>query len=191
MARSHPLLQRLETERFILRPLGRIEAYRIGYGNWNRDPEIMRNLIHSAKPLNAWQWLRRMVWVNGRTKFSHAVIPKKGGAPIGMHSVKLHKHRSATLVVAIHDRAWWGEMAVAEIRRAVIDHAFEHKVVDRFCCSVIARNMPSVFNYKKLGFRHVGTLHRAQCDPVSNELFDTLIFELLREDWEKQRVVHG
>ena len=69
----------------------------------------------------------------------------------------------------------------------MIDHAFENKVVDRLCCTVTARNAASVFNYKKLGFKHVGTLHQAQCDPVSGELFDTLIFELLRADWEKQR----
>ena len=52
---------------------------------------------------------------------------------------------------------------------------------------VQARNAASVFNYKKLGFKHVGTLHQAQCDPVSGELFDMLVFELLRADWEKQR----
>jgi RimJ/RimL family protein N-acetyltransferase len=128
-----------------------------------------------------------MVWVNGRSKFSHAIIPKGGGKPIGIHGMTLQKHRSATMVVAVHDREWWGKKAVAEVRSAVIDHAFEKGVVDRFCCTVNARNAASVFNYKKLGFRHVGTLHEAQCDPVSGELFDMLIFELLRVDWEKQR----
>ena len=63
---------------------------------------------------------------------------------------------------------------------------FRNQVIDRICCTVTARNTASVFNYKKLGFNHVGTLHQAQCDPVSGELFDTLIFELLRADWEKQ-----
>ena len=53
MAKPHPMLQPLETERFILRPLGRFEAFRIGRSNWNHDPEIMRNLIHSAKPLDS------------------------------------------------------------------------------------------------------------------------------------------
>lgn len=181
------MLQRLETERFMLRPLGRLEAFRIGHGNWNHDPEIMRNLIHSPKPLNAWRWLRKMVWVNGRSKFSHAIVPKQGGAPIGIHGMTLQKHRSATLIVAVHDRRWWGKNAVAEVRRAIVDHAFENDVLDRFCCTVQARNTASVFNYKKLGFKHVGTLHNAQCDPVSGELYDTLVFELLRADWEKQR----
>ncbi len=187
MARSHPMRQALETERFILKPLGRVEAYRIGRGNWNHDQEMMRNLIYSAEPLNPWRWMRKMVWVNGRSKFSHAILPKSGGQPIGIHGVTLQRHRSAAMVVAIHDREWWGQKVVAEIRRAVIDHAFECRVTDRFCCSVNARNVASIFNYKKLGFNHVGTLHKAQFDPVSGELFDTLIFELLRGDWEWQR----
>jgi RimJ/RimL family protein N-acetyltransferase len=185
------MLQRLETERFILRPLSRIESYRIGHGNWNHDPEIMRNLIYSPKPLNPWRWLRKMVWVNGKSKFSHAIVPKEGGTPIGIHGMTLQKYRSATLIVAIHDRAWWGKQVVAEVRKAVVDYAFEQQVIDRFCCTVAARNLPSVFNYKKLGFNHVGTLHQAQCDPVSGELFDTLVFELLRADWEKQRMRHA
>lgn len=191
MPKNHPMLQGLETERFILRPLGRVEAYSIGRSNWNHDPEIMRNLIHSAKPLNRWRWLKKMVWVNGKSKFSHAIVPKEGGAPIGIHGMTLQKHRSATLIVAIHDRSWWGKKVVAEVRKAVIDHAFEQKVIDRLCCTVNARNVASVFNYKKLGFKHVGTLHQAQYDPVSCELFDTLVFELLRADWEKQGKPHA
>ena len=116
MAKPHPMLQPLETERFILRPLGRIEAFRIGRSNWNHDPEIMRNLIHSAKPLDPWRWLKKMVWVNGRSKFSHAIVPKDGGKPIGIHGMTLQKYRSATLVVAVHDREWWGKKVVAEVR---------------------------------------------------------------------------
>jgi RimJ/RimL family protein N-acetyltransferase len=187
MAKPSPMLDRLETERFILKPLGRMEAYRIGRANWNHDPEIMRNLIHSPKPLDPWRWLKKMVWVNGKSKFSYAILPKEGGEAIGIHGITLQKHRSALLVVAVHDRQWWGRKVVAEVRRAIIDHAFEKQVIDRVCCTVQARNTASVFNYKKLGFKHVGTLHQAQCDPVSGELFDTLIFELLRADWEKQR----
>jgi RimJ/RimL family protein N-acetyltransferase len=186
-AKHHPMLDHLETERFILKPLGRFEAYRIGRRNWNHDPEIMRNLVHSAKPLDPWRWLRKMVWVNGRSKFSHAIVPRDGGEPIGIHGLTLQKYRSATLVVAVHDRNWWGKKVVAEVRQAVIDHAFEREVVDRLCSTVTARNTASVFNYRKLGFKHVGTLHRAQRDPVSGEVFDTLIFEMLRSDWEKRR----
>src|SRR5688572_10975094 len=62
MSKRHPLLDGLETERFVLQPLGRIDAFRIGYYNWNGDAEIMRNLIHSAVPLKPWRWFRRMVW---------------------------------------------------------------------------------------------------------------------------------
>jgi RimJ/RimL family protein N-acetyltransferase len=193
MAKPHPMLRPIETERFALRPLGRMEAFRIGRGNWNHDPEIMRNLIHSGKPLGLWRWLRKMVWVNGRSKFSHAIVPKGSARPIGIHGMTLQKHRSATMVVAVHEREWWGKKVVAEIRSVVIDHAFENSVVDRFCCTVNARNAASVFNYKKLGFKHVGTLHEAQYDPVSGALFDMLIFELLRADWEKRgrRTTHA
>ena len=92
-----------------------------------------------------------MTWANGRTKFSHAIVPKEGGAAIGMHIVSLQKYRSASLTVVVHDRHWWGKKVVAEVRGGIIDYVFRNNIVDRVCCTVNARNMPSVFNYKKLG----------------------------------------
>ena len=91
------------------------------------------------------------------------------------------------MTVVVHDRDWWGKNVVAEVRSDIIDYAFEKRrrrsiLLHRHRTEHVA----SVFNYKKLGFTHVGTLHRAQCDPVSGEVFDTLIFELMRADWEKQ-----
>lgn len=183
--KPHPLLLPLETERFILAPLGRFGAFRISY-RWNKDPEIMRNLFYSPRPIKPWKWFRKHTWANGKTKFSHAIRTKSGDT-IGMHIVVLYPHRSAMLTIAVHDHGWWGKKVVEEVRRSLIDHMFAKDVIDRICCEVSPRNMPSVFNYRKLGFAHVGTLHKARCDPTTGITSDTLVFELLRDDWTSQR----
>ncbi len=66
----------------------------------------------------------------------------------------------------------------------MINHFLMYAPVDRFCGYVNARNFASIFNYRKLGFTHVGTLHRVTSDPVSGDVHDTLIFEMFRKEWE-------
>ena len=60
---------------------------------------------------------------------------------------------------------------------------FEHSDVERLYAQVVARNFPSIFNYRKLGFAHVGTLHRCRIDKANGQVQDMLIFEMFREQW--------
>jgi RimJ/RimL family protein N-acetyltransferase len=185
-----PLAQTLETERFLLDPVSRLTAFAISYP-WTKDPELIGDFTSSSAPRTRRKWYREMTRPNNRTKFCHAIYPKGNSKPIGMHMTALRNHRSAQTSIAIHDRTWWGKGAVEEVRTRIIDHFFEHGPVDRFWAAVKARNLPSVFNYRKLGYRHVGTLHRSQSDPVTGEIFDMVLFELFREDWDQRRKTLG
>ena len=185
-----PLARTLETERFVLDPVNRLTAFAISYP-WTKDSELIGDFTGSTAPRTRRKWYREMARPNNRTKFCHAIYPKGTSLPIGMHMTALRGYRSAETSVAIHDRAWWGKGVVAEVRAHIIGHFFEHGPVDRFAAAVNARNLPSVFNYRKLGFRHVGTLHRAKSNPVTGEVFDMVLFELFREDWEQNRKTPG
>ena len=46
-------------------------------------------------------------------------------------------------------------------------------------------NAASIFNYRRLGFAHVGTEHRVRRDPVDGKVFDLLAFEIFREHWQQ------
>lgn len=185
-----PLRHRIETERLELVPLGRFAAFRQSY-KWNSDPEILRSIYFTSKPMRRWKWYRRFVKPIGKHKFAHAIVPKGSDRPIGMHTVYFQGgHRSVSLTVVIDDRAWWGRKVVEELRARIVDIVFEADLADRICSAVAARNMPSIFNYKKLGFSHVGTFHKSRYDPVTQELEDMVFFELLREDWASRRPAH-
>ena len=181
----------IATERFTLEPLGRWRALQASY-HWTNDAEIIRNYSGSAAPRSRWRWYRQMVRPNKRTKFAHAIIPHGQKEPIGLHFVHIRPYRSAYLGIALHDRSWWGKDAAFEVRKCMINHFLQNAPVDRFCGYVNARNFASVFNYRKLGFTHVGTLHRVTADPVSGDVHDMLIFEMFRKDWEaRETVAHG
>lgn len=179
------LLRPLATERFLLEPLGRWRSFQESR-LWLEDPEILRNYTGSAERPSLRRWWRKGPRANGRTRFVHAIRPH-GGPIVGLHLMDLKPWRSADLAVVIHDRAWWGQDVVREARGALIAHALEHGAAERFSGYVNARNFASIFNYRRLGFRHAGTLRRMRADPIGGEVHDLLIFELLREDWKGWR----
>lgn len=74
-----------------------------------------------------------------------------------------------------------------EVRPCVIDHILTHSDMERFQTHVWGRNFQSIFNNRKLGFRHVVTEHRIHLNKVTNEVFDQLTFEMFREEWVERK----
>ena len=183
--RRSDLNRELETERFRLIPLNRWQVFRISYP-WTKDAELMRNATHSAAPRSPLRWYREMPRPDRRKRFAFAIVPKDQDRPIGIHSLRLGGYRSATFFVVIQDRNWWGKDVVYEVHCKLIDHFIAHGSIERFWAPIAARNFSSAFNYQKLGFQHVGTLHRSKSDPVTGEVFDILMFELMSDDWERR-----
>lgn len=173
----------LETERFALRSLGIGESYRLTVRHWLPDPVIMSGVAPRVPVRNAVKWFFTMERPNGRTKFTHAIELCNSGQLIGLNQTRLLPPSSAAMTIALHDRLWWGKGVVPEVRTAIIDALFSAGDVDRIGGQVLARNHPAVFNYKSLGFSHVGTLHRAAQNAATGGPEDVLLFELLRENW--------
>ena len=172
----------IESARFRLVPLSRWQAFRLTYG-WTKDSAFMSSYSGSGERRSPWKWYREMVRPNNRTRFVHAIVPRGETRPIGVHTITMRPYRSCLLAVGIYDRDWWGKGVVQEARARVIDHVFEHSGVERLYAQVVARNFPSIFNYRKLGFAHVGTLHRCRLDKATGEVQDMLIFEMFRDQW--------
>jgi RimJ/RimL family protein N-acetyltransferase len=178
------LARDLETENFRLRSLTLLEAMWLT-DSWRGDFELLGSMHRLQRPFTRLEWARRGPIPNNVTRFAFDIIPKQTGRSIGVHGVHLRDYRSANTQIALSDRTWWGRDAVVEVRARLINHFFRHADISRFESSVEGRNMAGIFIYRRLGFTHVGTLHRARRDPVSGRALDVLFFELLREDWER------
>lgn len=181
MARDE-MQKSIESDRFLLQPLGRWAAFRLTYP-WTQDSAFMSSYCGSGEARTRWKWYREMIRPNKRTKFAYAIVPHGQITPIGAHFLVLRGYRSCMLTVGIHDRNWWGKDVVQEVRSRLIDHIFDHTDIDRLYGQVMARNFASIFNYRKLGFKHVGTLHRCRMDKATGAPQDELIFEMFREQW--------
>jgi len=181
--RRNPELSRaIETERLLLKPIGKIRALRYELAI-NNDTELRAQLTHRIKRKTWLQCYRKGQMPNGRSRFTHEIVVKENGRAVGIHKIQLMHYRSAVLAVVILDRNWWGKAVPLEARKAILSYFARHAGVERFTGYVEARNFASILNYQKLGFKHSGTMHRANFDETGDRLVDYLYFELLKDDF--------
>lgn len=171
----------LETERFLLRCLGRVATFLLTR-RWRRDPELLEGLFLSPRPRSLLWWWFRGPRPNGRTRFAHAIIAKGSGEVIGLHTVVCQPGGHAHCHVGLHDRGWWGKGVVVEVRARLISHFFAHGT-ERFVATIDARNAPSIFNYRQLDFRVIGNGTTYDRDPLTGNGRPAVEFELRRENW--------
>jgi len=176
----------LETERFVLQPLGPMASFRLT-DRWRNDPELLSGLFQDSRPKGRLAWLLSGAIPIDAGRHAWSITPRGAAAPIGGHIIKTLGYRSAICTVALHDRDWWGKGVVVEVRARLMNHFFAHSDTERFYGIVSARNASSVFNYRRLGFDHTGTWHRALQDRATGEIIDLLHFEMFRARWQAGR----
>lgn len=174
----------LETERFILRPVGKLEL--IGDpGGWRTNRRIYRRLYFQSGPLSFRDWLKLGPFPDGEGRFTFAIIAKETRSVLGYHMVRRLGWQTAGNTVGIHDEGWLGKDVAVEVRIKLMNHFFRHSDIQRFTSRIEATNHPSIFTYRKLGYAHVGTLHRDRADPETGAPIDFLLFEALKDDWKR------
>lgn len=180
--KNRTLMTELETERFILRPVSALHL--IGDpGGWRTNRNIYRNLYFETQPLSFRRWLKLGPYPDGRSKFTYAILPRDAERAIGYYQVRLSGWHHANNSIGIHDETWLGRNVAVETRTRILNYYFTHGGVERFSARVAENNAPSIFTYRRLGFAHVGTLHRERADPDTGAPLDFLIFEMLKENW--------
>ncbi len=183
--RHRPMV--LETERFRLVSMSRAQVVRQTFA-WSNDKEIMAGFNETAGGWKRRRWRRRFRRFDDAGGFCFGIWPKEGGPMIGIHTISLNKAKdTATLSVMIGDRAWWGRKVVTEVRGYLVDWLFRTLRVHRVTGMTHSRNMPSLFNYRALGFVYEGAM-REHMTGLEGKRLDMVLFGLLRPEWEaKQR----
>ncbi len=174
----------LETPRFQLRSMSRRHAAKASLV-WTEDAEFMAAL---ELPAGGWllrRWRRRLPRFDNKQNFCLAITRKGEDRLLGYHTVQL-TDGVAFIGVVVGDKQWWGQGVVAETRAEVLRFLFEDLGVVRVWGTPIGRNMPSIYNYQRLGFVYEGALrqHRPTRD---GGRVDMPIFALLRDEWQARR----
>jgi RimJ/RimL family protein N-acetyltransferase len=176
----------LETDRFRLVPI-RPWSMANATWHWTRDTDALADIGWRTTGWTRRRWWRHLRKQTKGDRQCHGVWPKAGGPCIGLHLVSPQPTtRAAAIGVFIAERDWWGKGVVHEIRRAVIDDCFERMNMERVWAQVHGRNLASIYNYRKLGFTHEGTMRSAEVARDGVRM-DVLMYGLLRDEWRAQR----
>ena len=190
------LLWRKPPDPYLSRALS-TERFNLVSSNWRQtikltlpiasDPESLHALMYDRTHYSRLRWISRVAIPDGRQVFVHAIKPKPDENPIGVHVIRLSSSGSASLMVALTEKEWWGRGVVGEVRTRLMDHFSQSPKVVRFSGRVLARNVSSVYNYKKMGFRFIGYDQKVWRSTLTGDLLDTMYFEFMAEDWRAKR----
>lgn len=184
MARKSGKLQviELETERFRLAP---IRPWRLVLPtmHWTKETDMFANLGWRTSGWTPRRWWRHLHHQTRGSRLCHGIWPKSGGPCIGLHILFLSENARTTLIgVIVAEKDWWGKGVVSEVRQAIFADCFERMKLERIWAQVHARNLPSVYNHRKLGFVHEGTLRSAVVGGDGKRT-DMIVFGMLRGEW--------
>ncbi|MEW9920920.1 GNAT family N-acetyltransferase [Marimonas sp. MJW-29] len=180
------LVETVRTERFKLVNCSWLQAVRTTLP-WANDPDTLHALMYESTSYSRLHWAAQLDVPDGRNLFFHAIVTKDGNETIGAHRIRLNRSGTANMGIALTDKTWWGKGVFEEVRGGLMDHFSQSPRVVRFAGRVLARNVSSVYNYKKLGFRFIGHDCKSWRSPLTGELMDTMYFECLAEDWRASR----
>jgi RimJ/RimL family protein N-acetyltransferase len=176
----------LQTERFRLAGLVPAQVTQ-RYCDWFRDPEIAAPLNRPAGAASLSELQADVAAADGITRFAIGIFDGSG-EPLGFYSLNRNPtHRTLNFNVVIGEKAWWGKGVVLETRAALLDHFFAERQVDKAIGLPLARNFPAIFNYKRQGWRHEGTLIGQCLAHDGSARLDQLQFGMLAGEWRKLR----
>ncbi len=180
------LSKHVETERFYLVPCNQSEAIKVT-APWRTNPDTLQSLMFGEAAYSQSEWVKKIGKPDGSKLFYHAIVAKEIKGTIGAHRITLDRSGTVKLAIVVHAEDWWGKGVFEEVRAGLMDHFSQSPRVERFFGRVLERNFSSIYNYKKLGFRLIGHDRKSWRCPATNELFDTLHFEFLKDDWIEKR----
>ena len=174
----------LETERLILRPWREEDApalYREA-----RDPQVGPSA--GWKPHASLEESREILRTVLSEPGTFAVILRETGEPVGSVGVfptELPEGKGESEIGYWIGRPYWGQGLIPEAVRELQRWCFQDRGESRLWCGHFPGNDQSRRVIEKCGFTYV-----CQDSPrvwPSGETFDSRMYALTREDWEKQR----
>ncbi|WP_242143217.1 MULTISPECIES: GNAT family N-acetyltransferase [unclassified Bacillus cereus group] len=176
----------LETERFILRELTLLDAESMFH--YFQKESVMRYFGMDA--IRNMEQVKRMIQMFSK-KYKEGSqlrwgIELKGTNRLigtcGFHFINPN-HKRAEIGYELDD-AYWGKGYATEAVQAIVTYAFQTMKLIRIGAVVYKENEASHKLLKKVGFQQEGLLRKYMIQ--NNVEYDTIIYSLLAEDWEKR-----
>ena len=183
---------RIETNRLILR-IPKVSDWKDiveGVG----DIEVSKTLSgvpYPYKKKDAIWWINKKNkdWKNKKGETREFAIELKSEKKVigatGLHKIDwdLGSAESGSWIA----KKYWRQGFITEAKIAINDWAFDKIKLQRLESRAFVSNVASNEMSNKYGYRFVGTLKRAQKSKSTGEVHDVNIYEIIKEDWNKNK----
>lgn len=175
------------TGRFLVRSLRPADITQ-RYVDWWNDPQVMAGIARPMRRMTVEQHRQRIErQFNNRTNFHWGYFDKEKDLLVGFLTIFYTPfHKVAELNTVIGDRDYWGQEILLEMVDAGFEFLFETLGAEKLTGKAIARNLPTIFINKALGFKVEGVL-RQEWRYEDGQRMDVIAFGMLREEWREQR----
>lgn len=173
--------------RFLVRSLGPSDITQ-RYVDWWNDPRVMAGIARPMRRMTVEEHRQRIArQFDNRTRFHWGYFDTARDLLVGFLNIQLIPfHRVAELNTVIGDRDYWGQEILLELCDAGFEFIFETLGAEKLTGKAIARNLPTVYINKALGFKVEGVL-RKEWRYEDGQRMDVIAFGLLRDEWREQR----
>lgn len=182
--------ENIQTERLILEKLGP-EEYRLLFDS-GTDEDLMR-LLHFADAgelAKEKEKHRKGMTSHNRSFLYFQLIEKASGKKIG--GCGFHNwfpdHSRSEIGYALKEEELKAKGFMSEAMEAIIAYGFAQMKLNRIEAFVGTNNVPSLKLVNKFGFVKEGHLRKHYCN--NGVIEDSLVFGLLKEEWEKKNDKH-
>ena len=111
------------------------------------------------------------------------IVEKETGETVG-HTALVRPDwisRMMTFYIVLLDKSVWGKGLGTEATKMVVDYGFNMLNLNRIQLHVNAENEPAKAVYKKIGFKHEGTLRQAMYK--NNKYYDFWLMGILSKEY--------
>jgi len=181
---GQPLI--MQTERFIVRSLGPKDAGPV-YTSWWNDAEIQKGFNFKPRGWDQERAAKHIAQFDNHKKFHLGIFDKQSKKLIGFFAIfPNYTNKVAMTNICLGDRAWWGKNVTYEVRKALLPFIYNMLGMLKVEGVVHGRNLPSIYNYKAMGFTPEAVVHSHLVSPFGGRV-DAYHFGLLKEEWLEMR----
>jgi RimJ/RimL family protein N-acetyltransferase len=172
---------KLETEHYFLDSLEPADATPLLQG-WFRDDTILESMNVSPLTWTIPELQAFIATFDNITKFIVGIRAKSSSNLVGFYTISVNRrHRTAHFTAAIGDKAYWGKGVLAETTRALVEHMFTTRGVEKMIARVVSTNRRIIFNLaNSTMFQLEGTL-RQEILSRDGKRLDVLSFACLKQ----------
>lgn len=186
--KPRPRPVRVQTERFLLRSMVAKDASE-RYLGWAADAEVMGPLNVKPLKMSIAQLTSYIGGFDNLARFLVGIFVRDDNRHIGFYVIEIDVlHDVASFNVVIGDKEYWGQKVVLETRPALLDLFFNERGIEKVVGLPLARNFPSIFNYKAEGWTMEGVFKAHRRSFIDGKRLDQMQFAMLKDVWRARRV---